>query len=61
MTRDFAREILVRLPLAEAVLWRWRWLVDQQCLHELFERQRGRGSEQISRFPVLGQVIAEAL
>jgi hypothetical protein len=61
MTLAFAREVLTRLPLAEAVLWLWRWMVDAQFLHELFERQRGRGYEQVISFPVLVQLIADAL
>lgn len=58
---DFGREVLTRLPLAEAVLWGWRWIVDEPFLQELFARQRGRGYEQVIRFPVLVQLIADAL
>ena len=61
MTLEFAREVLTRLPLAEAVLWLWRWIVDEQFLHELFRRQRGRGYEQVISFPVLVELIADAL
>ena len=35
------REVLSRLPLAEAVLTLWRWVVDPFFLLSLFARQRG--------------------
>jgi hypothetical protein len=57
----FGGDVLTRLPLAEAVLWRWRWVADEAVLQELFERERGRCYEQVIRFPVLVQLIAEAL
>jgi hypothetical protein len=60
-TLDFGREVVTRLPLAEAVMWVWRWLADEPFLQELFTRHRGRGYEQVSRFPVLVQLIAAAL
>jgi hypothetical protein len=52
---------MTRLPLAEAVLWGWRWIVDEPFLQKLFARQRGRGYELVIRFPVLVQLIADAL
>lgn len=61
MTVDFARAVLARLPLAEAVVGLWRWIADPQFLSELFARHRGRGYEQSIRFPVLVQWIADAL
>ena len=63
----FGREVLTRLPLAEAVLWLWRWVADEAVLQELFNRERGRCYEQVLRFPVswcavgVGAVIADAL
>ena len=57
----FGREVLTRLPLAEAVLWLWRWVADEAVLQELFNRERGRCYEQVLRFPVLVQLIADAL
>jgi hypothetical protein len=38
MPQDFAREVLARLPLAEAVLTLWRWVVDPLFLLALFAR-----------------------
>ena len=57
----FGREVLTRLPLAEAVLWLWRWVADEAVLQELFNRERGRCYEEVLRFPVLVQLIADAL
>lgn len=57
----FGRDVLTRLPLAEAVLWLWRWVADEAVLQELFNRERGRCYEQVLRFPVLVQLIADAL
>ena len=57
----FGRDVLLRLPLAEAVLWVWRWVADEAVLQELFKRERGRCYEQVLRFPVLVQLIADAL
>ena len=61
MTLDFGREVLTRLPLAEAVMWVWRWLADEAFLQDLFAGHRGRGYEQVIRFSVLVQLIADAL
>jgi hypothetical protein len=61
LTLDFGREVLTRLPLAEAVMWVWRWLADEAFLQDLFARHRGRGYEQVIRFPILVQLIADAL
>ncbi len=57
----FGRDVLTRLPLAEAVLWLWRWVADEALLQELFARERGRCYEQVLRFSVLVQLIADAL
>jgi hypothetical protein len=54
------RDVLTRLPLAEAVLWFWRWVAAEAVLQELFNRERGRCSEQVLRFPVLVQLLAAA-
>ena len=58
---EFGRAVLTRLPLAEAVLWVWRWMADEAFLQELFSRERGRCYEQVIRFPVLVQLMADAL
>jgi hypothetical protein len=37
-----SREILERMPLAEAVLTLWSWAGDEDHLGQIFERHRGR-------------------
>jgi Transposase DDE domain len=61
MEAEFAREILSRLPLAEAVLSLWRWVADPLFLLSLFARHRGQGYEKEISFGVLVQLIADAL
>ena len=61
MQQDFAREILARLPLAEAVLTLWRWVVDPLFLLSLFARQRGAAYEKVLSFATLVQLMADAL
>ncbi|HKB42011.1 MAG TPA: hypothetical protein VKD72_36630 [Gemmataceae bacterium] len=56
-----ARSVLERLPLAEAVLWLWRWIAEDDYLQALFEAHRGRCYEKVIRFPLLVQLIADAL
>lgn len=58
---EFAREVLTRLPLAEAVLSLWRWVADPLFLLSVFARHRGQGYEKESSFGVLVQLIAAAL
>jgi hypothetical protein len=61
MAVEFAREILSRLPLAEAVLSLWRWVADPLFLLSVFTRHRGLGDEKEISFGVLVQLIADAL
>jgi hypothetical protein len=61
MQQEFAREVLTRLPLAEAVLTLWRWVADEFFLHTLFAGQRGAGYEKVLSFGSLVQLIADAL
>ena len=61
MEAEFAREILSRLPLAEAVLSLWRWVADPLFLLSVFARHRGQGYEKESSFRVWVQLIADAL
>jgi hypothetical protein len=61
MEAEFAREVLSRLPLAEAVLRLWRWGAEPLFLLSLFARHSGRGYEKEISFGVLGQVMADAL
>lgn len=61
MEAEFAREILSRLPLAEAVLSLWRWVADPLFLLSVFAKHRGRGYEKDLSFGVVVQLIADAL
>jgi hypothetical protein len=49
------------MPLAEAVLLLWRWVADEEHLYSAFERWRGRCYQKIISFPLLVQLIADAL
>ena len=55
------REVLARLPLAEAVLLVWSHLADETFLTDLFEAHRGRCYQKVLTFPVLVSLIADAL
>ena len=61
MGAEFAREVLSRLPLAEAVLSLWRWVADPLFLLSVFTRHCGVGYEKEISFGVLVQLIADAL
>lgn len=61
MEAEFAREVLSRLPLAEAVLSLWRWVADPLFLLSVFARHRGAGYEKAVSFGVMVQLIADAL
>jgi len=55
------REVLARLPLAEAVLWLWRWCADESYLQDLYQHWRGRSYEKILTFSALVNLVADAL
>jgi Transposase DDE domain len=55
------RDVIARLPLAEAVLLVWSHLADETFLRDLFEAHRGRCYQKVLTFPVLVSLIAEAL
>jgi Transposase DDE domain len=57
----FPRQVLDRLPLAEAVLWLWSYVLDPEFLDGVFQRHRGRSFEDILTFPVFLDLIADAL
>jgi hypothetical protein len=61
MAAEFAREVLTRLPLAEAVLSLWRWVAEPLFLLSVFIRHCGVGYEKEISFSVLVQLIADAL
>jgi len=57
----FDREVLRRLPLAEAVCLLLRYVCDESLLRGLFERHRGTGWEGEISFPLLVSLISDAL
>jgi hypothetical protein len=59
--QDFDREVLSRLPLAEATLTLWQFVCDDSCLDDLYDRHRGRTYERAITFPVMAQLVRDAL
>jgi hypothetical protein len=58
---SFPQQVLGRLPLAEAALWLWSYVLSPDFLDGVFERHRGRSFEGILTFPVFLDLIADAL
>jgi len=56
-----ARDLLARMPLAEAVLTLWRWVADSAVLDQTFNEHRGRSYEKILTFPFLVYLVRDAL
>lgn len=56
-----ARSVLARLPLANAVLLLWSWIAEASFLQTLFQRYRGRSYEKVISFPLVVELIADAL
>jgi hypothetical protein len=61
MRQDFDREVLSRLPLAEAVLTLWQWVCDDDGLQRLYDRHRGSTYEKKITFPVMVSLVRDAL
>jgi hypothetical protein len=61
MTEAFDRVVLERLPLAEATLQLWAWVANDRHLDDLFERLRGRQYTRDLSFPLVVQLIQDAL
>src|ERR671936_69906 len=57
----YARETLQRLPLADATLSLWAFVLQPFFLEEVFLRYRGRSFEDTLTFPVFVELIGEAL
>ena len=57
----FETEVLRRLPLADAVLSLWGFVMDPRFLDGIFARHRGRSFESVLKFPVFVNLIADAL
>jgi Transposase DDE domain len=55
------RQVLDRLPLAEAALWLWSYCLSPDFLDGVFARHRGRSFEQVLTFPTFLDLIADAL
>jgi hypothetical protein len=56
-----ARDILARLPLAEAVLTLWRWVADAGSLDQIFDENRGRCYQKILSFSLIVYLVRDAL
>lgn len=56
-----AASVRARMPLAEASLLVWRHIADPTFLEQLFERDRGRHYTRVLSFPVMVQLVADAL
>ncbi len=55
------KEVLARMPLAQAVLWLWRQVTSEDRLQGIWERSRGRNYEQVITFPTMVALISDAL
>lgn len=56
-----SKEMLARMPLAEAVLLLWRWVTSEQRLQSLWNDYRGRCYQKVISFAVMVYLIADAL
>jgi Transposase DDE domain len=61
MQQDFDREVLSRLPLAEAVLSLWQFVCADEPLDVLYDRHRGGTYEKKITFPLMVQLVRDAL
>ena len=56
-----SQEVLGRMPLAEAVLWLWRWVMSPERLQAIWDAHRGRCYERVISFEVMVSLVGEAL
>src|SRR5438105_536330 len=61
MQQAFAKEVLQRLPLAEAALLLWRFISGPSVLEDIFQRHKGRCYTDELSFPVLVNLIGDSL
>lgn len=61
VVKPFDCEVLRRVPLAEAVLSLWAFVMETEFLDGVFERHRGRSFEDVLTFPVFVELMADAL
>jgi hypothetical protein len=57
----FEKEVCRRLPLGESSLRLLDFITQESFLQDVFERYRGRSYEDVIRFPLFVQLIADAL
>jgi len=57
----FSKDVLSRLPLAEAVLRCWQWAMNGPALQQIFESFRGRSYEGVLTFETIVNLTARAL
>jgi hypothetical protein len=55
------RDLLTKLPLADAVWELWSTITTEPFLQDLFDQHRGRCYEKVLTFPTLVHLVAEAL
>lgn len=58
---DLARQLLAKLPLAEACLNLWAWVCSREALGKVFDQHRGKSYEGVIKFPIMVYLIANAL
>lgn len=56
-----SKEMLARMPLAEAVLLLWRWVTSEERMQNLWNLHRGRCYQKIISFALIVHLIADAL
>ena len=61
MQQDFDREVLSRLPLAEAVLSLWQSAGEDEHLDALSDRHRGGSYQKKITFPLMVHLVRDAL
>jgi hypothetical protein len=55
------KAMLARMPLAESVLWLWRWITGEERMVRLWEENRGRCYQKVISFSVIVNLMADAL
>ncbi len=56
-----SKAMLARMPLAEAVLLLWRWVICEERMQNLWNQHRGRCYEKIITFALMVHLTADAL
>ncbi|RMD58025.1 IS4/IS5 family transposase [Candidatus Parcubacteria bacterium] len=57
----FSREVLTRLPLADAVLSLCSFAMDAEFLQQIYEEHRGRSYQSVLTFPMMVSIVSDAL